>query len=67
MDGLIVATGHFRNGILLAAVTAKLVRDWVVHGRTTFNAEAFSPMRFRENANGSGVDSSRGSGSGKSR
>jgi glycine oxidase len=45
--GLIAATGHYRNGILLAPITAKLVRDWVIHGRSPFNTEAFSPARFQ--------------------
>jgi glycine oxidase len=46
IEGLLVATGHYRNGILLAPVTAKLVREWIIDGRTTFDAEAFSPLRF---------------------
>lgn len=46
IEGLIVATGHYRNGILLAPVTAKLVREWIVAGRTEFDADAFSPLRF---------------------
>ena len=46
-EGLILATGHYRNGILLAPVTAKLVRDWVMRGHTEFDAGAFSPLRFR--------------------
>jgi glycine oxidase len=46
LEGLLVATGHFRNGILLAPVTAKLVREWIVEGRASFDAEAFSPLRF---------------------
>ncbi len=46
IEGLLVATGHYRNGILLAPVTAKLVREWVIDGRTEFDAEAFSPLRF---------------------
>jgi glycine oxidase len=46
IDGLLIATGHYRNGILLSAVTAKLVREWVTTGRTTFDARAFSPLRF---------------------
>jgi glycine oxidase len=46
MSGLLIATGHYRNGILLAPVTAKLIREWIVDGRTTFNAEAYSPLRF---------------------
>jgi glycine oxidase len=46
-EGLILATGHYRNGILLAPVTAKLVRDWVMRGDTAFDAGAFSSLRFR--------------------
>lgn len=46
IEGLLIATGHYRNGILLAPVTAKLVREWVVLGKTTFDAEIFSPLRF---------------------
>lgn len=46
IEGLLVATGHYRNGILLAPVTAKLVREWIIGGRTTFDTEAFSPLRF---------------------
>ena len=29
IEGLLVATGHYRNGILLAPVTAKLLREWI--------------------------------------
>lgn len=46
IDGLLIATGHYRNGILLSAVTAQLIREWVTTGRALFNADAFSPMRF---------------------
>ena len=49
VEGLLIATGHYRNGILLTPVTAKLICDWIVHGRTffeAFDAEAFSPLRF---------------------
>ncbi|MGC2290920.1 MAG: glycine oxidase ThiO [Candidatus Acidiferrales bacterium] len=46
MKGLLIATGHYRNGILLAPVTAKIVRDWIVSGRASFLAESFSPLRF---------------------
>ena len=30
--GLLVATGHYRNGILFTPVTARLIRDYVVGG-----------------------------------
>ncbi len=46
IGGLLIATGHYRNGILLAAITAKLVREWVTVGRTFFETEPFSPLRF---------------------
>jgi glycine oxidase len=46
MKGLLIATGHYRNGILLAPVTAKIVRDWIVSGKASFLAERFSPLRF---------------------
>jgi glycine oxidase len=46
MKGLVMATGHYRNGILLAPITAKIVRDWIVSGKAEFSAERFSPLRF---------------------
>jgi glycine oxidase len=46
LEGLLLATGHYRNGILLAAVTAKLMREWVTMGRTVSETEPFSPLRF---------------------
>jgi glycine oxidase len=46
IEGLIIATGHYRNGILLAPVTARLVREWITRGNTAFDAVAYSPMRF---------------------
>ncbi len=44
-QGLYVAGGHFRNGVLLAAVTADLVLEWAQNG--TLPPEAFWPQRFR--------------------
>jgi glycine oxidase len=46
LAGLVFATGHYRNGILLAPVTAKLIGEWIADGRTTLDWEAFSPLRF---------------------
>lgn len=41
-----VATGHFRNGILLAPITAQIMAD-LVHGRPSpQDIRAFSPDRF---------------------
>jgi glycine oxidase len=55
VDGLLIATGHYRNGILLAPVTAKLTREWIVDGRTTFDATTFSPLRFSTQKLGAAV------------
>ncbi len=46
-EGLIVATGHYRNGVLLAPITAKLVREWITDGKVSADVEAFSPLRFQ--------------------
>ena len=45
IDGLILATGHYRNGILLAPVTATAVAD-LVEGREPQGLAAASPARF---------------------
>jgi glycine oxidase len=45
-EGLIMATGHYRNGILLAPITARLVREWIVNGETSFDPLTYSPLRF---------------------
>jgi glycine oxidase len=46
MEGLVIATGHYRNGILLAPITAKLIAEYITDGKTSMNLEEFSPMRF---------------------
>jgi glycine oxidase len=48
IEGLTIATGHFRSGILLAPVTARLVREWITERRTSLPWDDFSPMRFLE-------------------
>jgi glycine oxidase len=48
VEGLFIATGHYRNGILLAPVTAKLVRDWILNNKMPAIAANFSPLRFAE-------------------
>ena len=47
LEGLLIATGHYRNGILLAPITAKLITEWITEGRTILNCEDFSPLRFQ--------------------
>jgi glycine oxidase len=46
MPNLMYATGHYRNGILLAPLTAKLVADAMLDGRTDPLLAAVSPQRF---------------------
>lgn len=45
-EGLIVATGHYRKGILLAPVTGELMADLITAGTTQLPLDPFSPNRF---------------------
>ncbi|HEX3093798.1 MAG TPA: glycine oxidase ThiO [Candidatus Angelobacter sp.] len=47
MPGVFIASGHFRNGILLAPVTAKIMADLVEGRPSPFDIGAFAPSRFR--------------------
>ena len=46
MPGLVIATGHYRNGILLAPVTADAITELIVDGATPDGYERFNPCRF---------------------
>ncbi len=50
LEGLTVATGHHRNGILLAPVTAELVADLTLGRAPRLDIGAFRPGRFRSPA-----------------
>lgn len=50
IDGLTVASGHYRNGILLAPITARLVADRILNNEATLDLAAFRPDRFRSAA-----------------
>ena len=50
LRGLILATGHFRSGVLLTPITAKLVLEYVTLGNVSTDWERFSPMRFAQAA-----------------
>jgi glycine oxidase len=43
-----VATGHFRNGILLAPITGKLIAESLAAGRAAARLKRFDPSRFVE-------------------
>lgn len=44
--GIFIASGHFRNGILLAPVTARIMADVVTGRPAPMDISAFSPLRF---------------------
>jgi glycine oxidase len=46
VDGLFVATGHYRNGILLAPITARLMTEWILKGEPSIAVPDFLPDRF---------------------
>jgi glycine oxidase len=46
IGNLWLATGHFRNGILLAPITAELIADWIVRGRVPNELQPFGVDRF---------------------
>lgn len=48
INGLLIATGHFRSGVLLTPITAQLLREWVTQQRVSVDWERFSPLRFAE-------------------
>jgi glycine oxidase len=43
---VLVATGHYRNGILLGPITGRLIVQLVTGGKTEMPLEPFSPGRF---------------------
>jgi glycine oxidase len=46
IEGLFYATGHYRNGILLAPITGKVIADAIVDGVMPASLDSFSPNRF---------------------
>jgi len=46
IEGLIYATGHYRNGILLAPITAVIIDALISGGEPPVRIESFNPRRF---------------------
>jgi glycine oxidase len=46
IDGLFIATAHYRNGILLAPITARLMTEYMTHGQPSIDIKEFLPNRF---------------------
>ncbi|MEU3558815.1 MULTISPECIES: glycine oxidase ThiO [unclassified Kitasatospora] len=46
LPGLVAATGHYRNGVLLTPVTADLLSEYLATGEVPETARPFTPLRF---------------------
>ena len=46
LPGYYAATGHYRDGILLAPITAQLVSELIMGLRPALDLQPFSPLRF---------------------
>jgi glycine oxidase len=46
VDGLVIATGHHRNGILLTPVSAQVISQYILSGALPEMALPFDPQRF---------------------
>jgi glycine oxidase len=46
LDGLVLATGHYRNGVLLTPVTADGIADLITNGSLPDALAPFTPARF---------------------
>ena len=49
-SGIVLAAGHFREGILLTPITGELVLDLLARRRPRLALDAFDPGRFRVRA-----------------
>jgi glycine oxidase len=55
-EGLLLATGHFRNGVLQAPATADSIAALLAGERPPVDLDAFSPQRFTRRAADSAVE-----------
>lgn len=46
IPGVLYATGHYRNGVLLAPITASIITELVESGTTSTPIDSFLPSRF---------------------
>jgi glycine oxidase len=47
VDGYFLATGHYRDGILMAPITALVMTQLIRGGQPEFDLKGFAPERFR--------------------
>lgn len=52
LENLFMATAHYRNGILLAPLTASIMADKIADNTESSYLEVFSPHRFQQIASG---------------
>ena len=52
VDGLVHASGHFRNGVLLAPLTATLIADWIEQKKNDPALDGLRPGRFEHTRSG---------------
>ena len=50
LDGLFLATGHYRNGVLLTPITGVAMAELLATGRVPESIAPFSPSRFTPGA-----------------
>jgi glycine oxidase len=62
VDGLVIATGHHRNGILLTPLTVEAVSAFVLTGQLPAAVRAFTPERFSDTDRGFSTPISRAAG-----
>jgi len=55
IEDLVIATAHYRNGILLAPLTAKIIADEIAGDSSKRHSDMFSPNRFHSAATGFAV------------
>lgn len=65
LGGLVHATGHYRNGILLAPITGELIAQIVTGEATSLDLTPFAPDRFPDDGGAPGL-SAAGSSTGSS-
>lgn len=62
LEGLFLAAGHFRNGVLLSGITGELIAEWALSGRAPWPTNPFSAERFQgvaaKGVSGEGLTSS---------
>ena len=46
ISGVYYATGHYRNGVLLAPITASIIADLIENRRPSIAIDSYSPSRF---------------------